>query len=796
MSPKPKKKSPAKSRKKKSTPKRRTLRFLIKWGFILALIGAVLLFGLFGSVYIGLFGPLPSEEALTNIKSDNASEIYSADNKLIGKYFVKNRSSVDFEEIPQVVVDALIATEDSRFFEHEGIDFYSIPRVVIKTVILGDRSGGGGSTISQQLIKNLFGRKDYGALSMPVNKLKENITALKLEEIYTKEEIIELYLNTVSFGEDVYGIKSAAYRYFGKKPSELTVDEAATLIGMLKATTTYNPKLNPEKSRERRNTVMALMVKMGSLDPVEFNKLKSAPTELNYKKLSGNTAPALYLKAFVEGKIKEILKDTQKADGTPYDLYADGLRIELTIHQKLQRYAEEAMLKHMKKLQNTFDKHWSRSKPWGNDDSFLWNEAKKSTRYQAMKNAGKSEAEIKKAFTSPTSLFIYTYDGLEKANMSPLDSIAYHQMILQAGFLAMDARTGQVLAYVGGINYAFFPYDHIRSKRQVGSTFKPFVYGTALEEGFAPCDYVENEPIIFSNYDDWSPENAGGGYGGFYTLKGGLAKSVNTIAARLIAETGPQKVIDFAERCGIESDIPEMPSIALGVAELSLMEMVQAYTPFTQKGKGVKPAFIKAIRNAEGELIYEADEAEPYEAISAETASYLQSMLKLVADSGTARSIHSRYGVRTEVAGKTGTTQNNADGWFMGLSRNIVCGAWVGAQQPTVRFRSTALGQGAVTAMPIVANWFRSVESDREVVSTLGRKFDEPSLDIQIDLVCPLYVESRTENFLENLFTPNEEKRELRRERREKRQEEKEKDEGGWIKKLFNKLKKKKKGKD
>jgi len=790
MSPKPKKKSPAQSRKKKSKKKQKPIRIIIKWGLIFFLIGAVMLFGLFGSVYIGLFGPLPSKEALTNIKSDNASEIYSADNKLIGKYFVKNRSSVEFEEIPQVVVNALIATEDSRFFEHEGIDFYSIPRVVIKTIILGDKSGGGGSTISQQLIKNLFGRKDYGALSMPVNKLKENITALKLEETYRKEEIIELYLNTVSFGEDVYGIKAAAYRYFGKSPGSLTVDEAATLIGMLKATTTYNPKLNPENSKERRNTVMALMVKTGSLDPVLFNELKAKKTALNYKKLSGNKAPALYLKAFLENQIKDILKDTKKADGSSYDLYADGLSIELTINQKLQEFGEQAVISHMKKLQASFDKHWGQAKPWGNNDSFLWNEAKRSRRYTGMKAAGKTEAEIKKAFTTPTSLFIYTYEGLEKANMTPLDSIAYHQMILQAGFMAMDSRSGDVLAYVGGIDYAFFPYDHIRSKRQVGSTFKPFVYGTALEEGFAPCDYIENEPIIFANYDNWSPKNAGGKYGGYYTLKGGLAKSVNTIAARLIAETGPSKVIDFAERCGIQSEIPEMPSIALGVAELSLMEMVQAYSPFTQNGKGIKPNFIRLIKDSEGKVIYEAPTAEPYKALSVETASYLQNMLKLVADSGTARSIHSRYGVRTEVAGKTGTTQNNADGWFMGMSRNIVCGAWVGAQQPTVRFRSTALGQGAVTAMPIVANWFKKVESDRETAGVLGRKFNEANLDVQIDLVCPLYVESRTNEFFENLFTPNEEKRELRQERREQRKEEKEEG-GGWIKKLFNKLKKK-----
>lgn len=788
MGSKPKKKTtPSKSKKSKKSKKKSTWKFLIKWSFVVLGLGLFLLFALFGTVYIGLFGPIPSHEDLTNIKSENATELITSDGKLIGKYFVKNRSSVDFDEIPENAVNALIATEDSRFFEHEGIDFYSIPRVVIKTVILGDRSGGGGSTISQQLIKNLFGRKNYGALSMPVNKLKENITALKLEDLYSKNEIIELYLNTVSFGEDVYGIKAAAFRYFNKSPKELSVDEAATLIGMLKATTTYNPKLNPENSLERRNTVMALMVKEGSLDPLEFEVMRDEPTKLNYKKLSGNSAPALYLKAYIQKEIKEILEGLKKDDGSGYSLLSDGLKIELTINSELQNLAEKAVSQQMKSLQSTFDKHWASKKPWDGKGDFLWLEAQKSERYKALKAAGKSEKEIKDVFSKKTSLFVYTPSGLEKKEMSPLDSVAYHQMILQAGFMAMDGRSGEVLAYVGGIDYAFFPYDHIQSKRQVGSTFKPFVYGTALEQGFSPCDYIENEPIIFSNYDDWSPQNSDGKYGGFYSVKGGLSKSVNTIAARLIAETGPEKVRDFAERCGIESEIPNTPSIALGSAGLSLMEMIKAYAPFGQNGQGVDPMFIKRIRTADDKVIYDAAASNAYKAIEMETAVTLQNMLKLVVDSGTARRIHSKYALKTELAGKTGTTQNNADGWFMALSPNLVCGSWVGAQSPIVRFRSTGLGQGANTALPIVANWFKGLEKDQNLRKIAGYKFEPMNPALELEMLCPIFIESKSEKFFDDLFTPNEKRRELKKKAREEK-----KDDDGWMKKLFKKLKKKK----
>ncbi len=794
------KKKPA-TKKKKKQPKKPFWKKVVRYGVYALLLSIVLLFALFGSVYIGLFGALPTADDLKAIKNDNASEIFSSDQKLIGKYFVKNRSSVAYDDIPQMVIKALVATEDSRFFEHEGIDFYSIPRVVLKTVILGDKSGGGGSTISQQLIKNLFGRENYGALSMPVNKLKENITALKLEETYTKEEIITLYLNTVSFGENVFGIKAASQRFFGKNPSDLAIEEAATLVGMLKANTSYNPRLHPEASKERRNTVLALMAQQGDIEPDELQRMLDRPLKLDYQKMEGQHGPAPYLRAMLKGQLSEILEDKLKPNGEPYNLYSDGLRIELSINSVLQAEAEKAMRAHMQKLQEQFDTHWKDREPWKGYKDFLWNEAKKSNRYNRLAAAKKTEEEIKANFNQKTKLLRFTYDGLKPAEMTPLDSVAYHQKILQTGFLAMDSRSGDILAYVGGIDFGFFPYDHVYGKRQVGSTFKPFVYTAALEAGIKPCDYIENEPIIFSNYDDWSPENANGKYGGYYSVKGGLTHSVNTIAARLIAQTGPQAVINVAERAGIESRLPKGPSVALGVADISLYEMVKAYTVFGNDGKKQTPVFIKKITAPNGDVLYQAKANKPKEILDIYTAHAMRSMLEMVVDSGTARSVRSRFNVKTALGGKTGTTQDNADGWFMAVTPRVVCGAWVGAQSPVVRFRSTALGQGAATALPIVAAWIKAVESNSNVPNILGRTFPENSVDLDLDLYCPLYIESKTENFLEDLF--NRDRKEDRREiRNREKQEDSEgteseesedsEEEGGWIERLFDKLQKKK----
>jgi penicillin-binding protein 1A len=778
----------SKSRKKKKKPSLK--RIVLKYSVLALFLVISLSFILFGTVYMGLFGALPDEDDLRNIQNQNASEIFTSDGKLIGKYYHENRSSIGYTEIPPHVIDALVATEDSRFFEHEGIDFYSIPRVVFKTIILGDRSSGGGSTISQQLIKNLYGRTRHGALSMPVNKLKENITALKLEDIYAKEEIITLYLNTVSFGEDVYGIKSASQRYFSKSPKDLTIDQAACLIGMLKATTTYNPRLHPEAAKERRNTVMALMVQQGNILPEEFEKLSETDLGINYFRESDRPGSAPYFRSHIEKELNQILEKINTDRGTSFNLYTDGLRIDVSIHSGLQLLAEKSMKEQMSRLQTQFDEHWKNQKPWSNDQ-FLWNEAERSIRYTRLKKAGRTDSEIKAIFQKPAKTYRYTPDGLQSVVMSPLDSIAYHQMILQASFLAMDSRTGQVLAYSGGIDFSFFPYDHIFARRQVGSTFKPFVYAKALERGYQPCDYIENKPIVFEDYDNWSPQNSGGPEGGYYTVKGGLAKSVNTVAAKLISDTGIEPVIELAERAGISSKIPAVPAIALGVADISLIEMVTAYTMFSQDGKVAEPWFIERVTDRDGNVLFEHKEKPGTRVLDVPIAQQVRSMMELVVDSGTAKSLRTVYRYPYDIAGKTGTTQNNADGWFIAASPNLVCGAWVGGQSPVVRFRSTRYGQGAATALPIVGSWFKSAVSKRETLLLLGKSFSGSPTEMQLDMLCPLYVESTSEMLLEMLFNKGskELKKELKEELREEKKEEKE-EKGGWMKRLIDKLKK------
>ncbi len=784
--------SPTKKRtKKKKAPSWKSRIF--KLVLALFLIGILGCFGLFGMVYLGLFGPLPSADELSNLSRANASEVYSSDGMLLGKYFRVNRSDAQFEEIPKIVIDALVSTEDNRFFEHDGIDFYSIPRVVIRTVILGDRRGGGGSTISQQLIKNIYGRADFGTLSIPVNKLKENITALKLEDVYTKEEIITLYLNTVSFGENVYGIKAASSRYFSKSPDALTIPEAATLVGMLKANTSYNPRLNPERSKERRNTVIELMEQEGVITSQEADEYQSSPLELRYKNVVGNGSIAPYLLSHLRRDIEDILATKLKPDGTPYDLDTDGLRIKLTVDGKAQVSGEKAVRDHMKKLQKLFFEHWEGREIWKSDSEFVWSEARKSVRYKRLKSAGKSDSEIKKIFSTPQEISIFTYDGPTNANMSPLDSIVYHQMILQASLVAMDPRTGEVKTYVGGVDYSQFPYDHCFSRRQVGSVFKPFVYLTALIDEYEPCDYIENEVVTYPEYDDWAPENSGGSYGGYYSLAGAMAKSVNTVAAHLIVDLGPNSVIGTAKNAGIQSDIPSNPSIALGAVELSLFEMVRAYAPFANYGQRIQPYFIEEISNKVGEVIFKHEKSGLQRAFDPYQVDQLNRMLQLVADSGTARSLQTQYRVRTDIGGKTGTTQNNADGWFIGITPNLVFGAWVGGELPAVRFRSTRLGQGAATALPIVGNWIRDLESSGQ-----GALFDASRrgfINTSDEIDCLIYREDKPglqlfENWLKRDKNKGEEDD---RKEKEKSEDDKGEEEGGWMKKLLKKLKKKKK---
>ena len=738
---------PRKHKAKKKSLKKKLFLFLGAV-VLLAVLGIFLLFLM---VYGNVFGKLPSEDELRHIQNSEASILLSADNELIGRYFIQNRFLADFEEIPKNLIDALVSTEDSRYFQHQGIDYISIPRVVIKSLILGDHSSGGGSTISQQLIKNLYPRQNHGFLSIPVNKLKENISALKLEEIYSKEEIITLYLNTVSFGENVYGIKAASLRFFSKEPAELKTEEAAVLIGMLKATTTYNPRLHPEKSLQRRNVVLSQMEKYGHISPAEYEKLAATPIKLNYDRHSQSEGLAPYLRFRLQSQLEKICASQRKENGEPYNLYTDGLRIYTTINSKLQELAQEALKSNMKNLQKQFEDHWKNRTPWPNEN-FLWDLAKETNRYKNLKQAGAGEAEIKKVFTTPVNTVVFSYEGAKKMNISPLDSIAWHQKILQSAFFAIDKNSGAIKAYSGGADFAFFPYDHVHAGRQVGSTFKPIVYATAIEQGMSPCDYLPNEQMVYPEYENWSPGNADDTYGGFYSLTGGLTYSVNTIAAQVIMETGIEPVMDMAHRMGIDSKLPEVPSLALGTANISLYEMVAAYSAFNNNGKAVTPYAITKVENAAGEVIWQYKPIKPEEAMDPYTARVLLHMMEMVVDSGSGQRINTRYRIKTPVAAKTGTTQNNSDGWFIACTPKMVCGAWVGGESPLVRFRSLRLGQGANTALPIVGSFLKSAEQDKQLRSQLGYKFEPLSPEMQAAFYCDLYTDSSWDVFFSNFW--------------------------------------------
>lgn len=543
-----KKKKHISSKKKNNTNtwKRR----IIKFSLIAFFLGILAATSLFLSVYWGFWGKLPSYSELENIQNSQSTKVYSTDGKLIGKYYYKfNRTNVHYKNISKHVVDALIATEDSRFYEHSGVDKRSLMRVFFKTLLLGDRSSGGGSTLSQQLCKNLYYRKD----NIVVSKLKEAITATRLEKIYTKKEILALYLNTVPFGEDTYGIESASQRYFNKHAQELNLPEAATLVGMLKANTAYNPRLYPENALRRRNVVINQMVKNGILKSNTAKKHKKSPLNINYRRLDSNTGPATYLRENIRQEIISFLKTYKEKTGEDYNVYKDGLNIHTTINSHLQQYAEEAVKEHMKSLQHSFYNHWKKKDPWSGKPKTLDDAIKRTTRYKTLKSKGKSEKEIKKIFRKKVKMEIYSAYGKDRTvEMSPLDSVKHYLKILHTGFIAMDPRNGKVLAWVGGIDHKYFKYDMIKAKRQTGSVFKPIVYATALENGESPKTYYKDEQKEYKEYKNWSPRNSHNHYGGYYTMKGALAESINTIAVDLAMTSGLDTVITMAHNMGIK----------------------------------------------------------------------------------------------------------------------------------------------------------------------------------------------------------------------------------------------------
>lgn len=734
---------------------------------------AVTLF--YQSVRVGLFGAVPDEQELSNIHNYVASEVYSADSRLLGKYFIQERTHASYEEISPYIINALIATEDARFFEHEGVDKRSLLRVLFKSLLLQDESSGGGSTISQQLAKNLFPRQNYGPISLAVNKIREAIVAQRLERVYSKKEILTLYLNTVSFGDNAFGIETAAERFFSKDSDEVNMQEAAVLVGMLKATYSYNPRLFPENANRRRNVVLRQMEKYAYLEPGQADSLVQTPLELKYQKHTHNEGLATYFREHLRQQLLDWCRNNTKPNGQPYNLYTDGLKIHTTLDSRLQNYAEEAMQDHMKGLQKEFHQHWKGKAPWAGNNEILLTAIRRSQRYRKLKQEGMEEQEIQKEFAKAIPMKVFSWNGVEEKTMSPLDSVKYYLHFLNAGFLAMEPQTGAVKAWVGGINHKYFKYDHvnINTKRQVGSTFKPIVYAAALQQGASPCTYIPASRETYPEMDGWSPGNSDGNYEGEYTLEGALMNSVNTVSVKVLQKTGITPTINLARSMGITSDIPKLPSIALGTPAISLYEMVAAYSTFANGGRSIKPNYLLRIENSQGQVLEEfSDEGAQQQILSQDQAYTMVHMLRSVVNEGTASRLRWKYGLKNDVAGKTGTTQSHADGWFMGMTPKLVIGVWVGADDPGIRFRTTNLGQGAHTALPVFAKFWQKVNTDHRYKNIAQASFPNLPGQLQAELECPPYRKPEDLNLFQRIFGKNEDKpeQEAQEARKERRQ--------------------------
>jgi penicillin-binding protein 1A len=683
--------------------------FLWCWGIFIIFIF---------TLNLGLFGKLPSLEELENPSMLSSSEILATDGTLMGKYYTKDRTNVKYKDISINVIHALIATEDERFYEHSGIDVRSLARAV---VYMGRE--GGASTITQQLAKNLLNQGSTNSIMRLTEKFKEWVVAIKLEKNFTKEEIAALYLNMVSFGDEIYGIRNAAKTYFQKEPDRLSVEESAVLVGLLKGNTIYNPRRNYKAAFDRRNIVINQMVRNGFLTPDEALINKQKPIELKYKKLDENAGVAPYFRDILKDDIKNWCKNNiNPKTGNPYDIFKDGLRIYTTINPRMQEYAEVAVYRHMQNLQNVFNNQTNikNGSVWASKEGIrvIENAMKKSERWKSMKEDGITDEEIYKSFNEKQSMKVFAWNTKREKDtiMSPKDSIKYHKQLLQTGLLVVDPFTGEVKAWVGGIDFKTFKYDHVnvKTKRQVGSTFKPFLYTLAVTNGYKPETILPSGPINMGN-------KIIGGSGGPMAIC--LAYSKNPGAAYLINQLGVKRTVEFAKQCGITSNIPEVPSIALGSADISLFEMIQGYTMFPGRGFNVEPHYISRIEDKNGNILATFS-SKSKEILSEADAYIMTKMMQGVVDFGTGRALRSAYGFTSEAAGKTGTTNDNTDGWFIGFTPQLLAGVWVGADDPFLRLMNTT--GGAQMAMPAWGYFFQQVYQDKTLGIDPLAKFQVP----------------------------------------------------------------------
>jgi len=689
-------------------------------------IGVALFVLLIVAANIGLLGYMPSMKELENPSAALSSDVYAADGTLIGRYYVTDRSTSKYNEISPNIFNALLATEDARFYDHSGID--PIATIAIPYYVLTGKKRG-SSTITQQLAKNLFPRENQTMLTLPFIKLKEWVMAVKLERNLTKNEVITLYLNTVPFSDNVYGIRNASLTFFNKMPDSVTIDEAAVLVGMLKGNTLYNPRRNPERATERRNVVISQMASYGYITDAEAASYMKKPIKLDYHKLDYHEGLAPYFRQVVEQQVKAVCKDLKKEDGTPYNIYKDGLKIYTTLDVTMQHYAEEAVEEHISNLQKDFSaqRKFKDGTVWNDFKTYLMASIKQSDRYRSLKEDGMKHEAIIKELSKPIKMKVFAWSNskhMVDTVMSPIDSIKYMKAVLQAGFMAMDPYTGEVKAWVGGIDHNYFQFDHVNSntKRQVGSTIKPLLYCLAVDNGFSPCGTLPTTPQDFSTRKGY---DAGGSEYGSLPMNVALAKSVNNAALYLIKQVGVDAFIDFLHKCGIEGKIDPVPSLALGVPDISLYEMLGAYTMFPTGGMNVKPMFITKIEDKNGSVIKTFAPVQK-ELINANTAFKMVKMMRGVVDRGTAVRLRYRYKFTGEMAGKTGTTNNQADAWFIGYTPQILAGAWVGCDDRYLRFTSQALGQGASAALPIWALFMKKVYADKALDIVETATFKQP----------------------------------------------------------------------
>ncbi|TVR71999.1 MAG: penicillin-binding protein [Marinilabiliales bacterium] len=780
--------------KNKTGRKRFKLYLAVLWGFFL--VPFITLVTIFTLIATGKMGFMPTFEDLENPQNNIASQVFSADGELLGSYYLQNRIYVEFDELSENIVNSLLATEDIRFRRHAGVDARGLARVGIKSILLR-QDAGGGSTITQQLAKNLFPRDTtsyrFGIsrkVNLGITKFKEWVTAVKLERNYTKDEIIVMYLNTVDFGSHSYGIKTAARTFFNTTPDSLMVEEAALLIGVLKAPTWYSPVRNPERALNRRNVVLRQLHRYDFISTSEFDSLAALPIQLNYLVQDHTVGPARHFRE----RLRTILRANEprresylfydrfrmdsiewannplygwvnknyKPDGTNYNLYRDGLRIFTTIDSRMQRYAEEALEEHLgKDLQNDFDmirRSYARN-PFSDDltdeqvEQNIERTMRRTERYEKLRWAGIPHDSILKIFNTPARMSVFSWEGEIDTIMTPLDSIWYYKKFLRSGFMAMDPSSGNIRAYVGGPDYTHFKYDHVSlGRNQVGSIFKPFLYTLAMQEGHEPCEMVPNIPQSFVVNDSvWTPRNSGPtDYDGqMVTLKWGLANSVNQISAWLMKRFNPPAVIDVARKMGVHSPIDPVQSVFMGTSDITLYEMVSAFSTYANQGIYNFPVMVTRIEDRHGNVIAEF-QPRVEEAISEEAAYLMINLLQSVVDEGTGRRLRFRYGFSGDMAGKTGTTQRFSDGWFIGIVPQLVAGTWTGGEDRGIRFNNISMGQGANMALPIFAMFMEKVYADESLGITQEDEFEVPpgfSINLDCDRVFRAIPVNRYDDF-------------------------------------------------